>query len=277
MKDNSLRTLGPQAARLVTTLHERAHPLFRLAEAREITGLSPASARSFVRMLVDRDVATRVRQGLFVLVPFEIGRERRYAADPLLVAREILRGKDYYLSHGTAMEIHGMLTQPRLEVTATTPGILRPVTAMGIRFRFVHCRRRDLFGLTRHWATKQEAVRVSDLERTVLDGLRQPRRCGGVTEVAKGMWMRREALDVPRLVAYALRLRAGAATRRLGYLLETYDLGMPRQRERLRRRLPAGYVPLDPLLPREGRRLKRWGLQLNVPLEELRAVAVAGT
>jgi hypothetical protein len=43
----------------------------------------------------------------------------------------------------------------------------------------------DFFGSANHWVTKQEAIEISDLERTVLDGLRHPEYCGGITDVAK--------------------------------------------------------------------------------------------
>ena len=268
----SLKTLGPQAAKLVTTLHERSRPVFRLGDVREITGLSESSARSFVRKLVDRGVVTRLKPGLFVLVPFELGKERQYLGNPLVVAREIMNGEDYYLSHATAMEIHGMLTQPWLVVTVTTVKPRRPLATLGVQFRFVRCRRRHLFGLTEHWVTKQEKVRVSDLERTIIDGLKQPEHCGGLTEVAKGLWMRRQDVNVNRLMRYANRIGVGAVIRRLGFLLETYELADAQELEPLRQKLTATYVRLDPLLPAEGKCLRRWRVQLNVDPEELRAV-----
>lgn len=271
MKSTSLKTLGPQAAKLVTTLHERSRVVFRLEDVRGITGLSETSARSFVRKLVDRGVAARLKPGLYVLVPFELGRERRYPGNPLVVAREILHGEEYYLSHATAMEIHGMTTQPRLVVLVSTPKPRRPVTALGVEYRFVRCRRKHLFGLTEHWVTKQEKVRVSDLERTIIDGLKQPEHCGGLTEVAKGLWMRREDVKADRLVQYAKRIGIGAVVRRLGFLLETYEMVAP-DLDRLRSGLTETYVRLDPVLPAEGKRLRRWRLQLNVDPEELRAV-----
>lgn len=268
----SLKTLGPQAAKLVTMLHERSRTIFRLEDVQKITGLREASARSFVRKLVDRGVAARLKPGLFILVPFELGRERQYLGSPLVVAREIMNGEDYYLSHATAMEIHGMVTQPQLDITVTTPKPRRSVSILGTQFRFVRCQRKHLFGLSEHWATKQEKVRVSDPERTIIDGLKQPEYCGGVTEVAKGLWMRRHDLEVPTLVGYAKRIRVGAVVRRLGFLLETYEMAEAPELERLRSRLTATYVRLDPLLPAEGKRLRRWRLQLNVDPEELRAV-----
>lgn len=271
MKEASFKTLGPQAARLVTTLHERGRCFFRLEDVRKIAKLPATSARSFARKLVDRGVATRLKAGLFILVPYELGKERQYMGSPLLVAREILRDREYYLSHGTAMEIHRMVTQPQLVVTASTTLIQHPVTVLGVQFRFAHCQRQHLFGLTHHWVTKQEKVRVSDLERTIIDGLKTPHLCGGVTEVARGLWMRRGDIQMDRLVAYTKRLGVGAAAQRLGFLLETYELGTPKHRESLLRIVTRAYVRLDPVLPAAGKFLRRWRLQLNIPMEELHA------
>ena len=45
-----------------------------------------------------------------------------------------------------------------------------------------------------------------------------------ITEVAKGLWMRHEHMQVAKLLDYAKRLGVGAVTRRLGYLLELYRI-----------------------------------------------------
>jgi predicted transcriptional regulator of viral defense system len=47
------------------------------------------------------------------------------------------------------------------------------------------------------WVTKQESIETSDLERTILDGLRHPEYCGGITDVAKGLWMRHDDVRAP--------------------------------------------------------------------------------
>ncbi|MBI2219428.1 MAG: transcriptional regulator, partial [Candidatus Rokubacteria bacterium] len=97
----------------------------------------------------------------FVLVPFELGRAREYLGNPLVVARELADGSDYYISHASAMDIHQMVTQPQLVVYATSPKAIRPRTLLGTEFRFVRCQPEHLFGITDHWATKTEQVRVS--------------------------------------------------------------------------------------------------------------------
>lgn len=269
-KDDPVKTLGPQTARLVAMLHERGRSLFTHSDVESITGLAAKSARNLVAGLVRRGLATRLKPGLFILVPFELGRERDYLGNPYVVARELASTPDYYLSHASAMEVHQMLTQPQLAVFVTSPKAIRPRTVLGTEFRFVRCKAEDLFGIVEHWATKTERVRVSDPERTVIDGLKQPEHCGGFTEVAKGYWMRREAMAASRLVDYALRLEVGAVVRRLGFLLETFEVPAPI--ERLRAALTSSYTLLDPLLPATGPYQARWRLRVNVEPDELRAL-----
>ncbi len=270
--DDPIKTLGSQAARFVTTLHDRGSTLFSNADVQDITGLGPKSARNFAAALVRRGVATRLKPGLFILVPYELGRERDYLGPPLVVARELAGDPGYYISHASAMEVHQMVTQPQLVVYVTSPRLVRPRTVLGTEFRFVRCKPHHVFGVADHWATKTEKVRVSDLARTVIDGLKQSEYCGGFTEVAKGFWMRRDDIDPDRLVDYALRLGVGAVVRRLGFLLEAFEVDAPRALNRLRERLTASYAVLDPMMPDEGKYLARWRLRLNVEPEELESV-----
>jgi predicted transcriptional regulator of viral defense system len=272
LKHEPTKTLGPQAAHLVTMLHEQRRTLFTHADVEAITRLQLKSARNLVAGMVHRGLATRLKPGLFNLVPFELGREREYLGTPHVVARELADTPDYYLSHASAMELHQMVTQPQFAVYVTSSKAIRPRTVLGTEFRFVRCKTKDVFGVVEHWATKTERVRLSDLERTVIDGLKQPEYCGGFTEVAKGYWMRRDAITPGKLVDYALRLGVGAVVRRLGFLLETFEVSAAAEIERLRSRLTATYVPLDPMMPAEGRYQARWRLRVNVEPDEIRAL-----
>ncbi len=272
MKANNYKTLGPQAARLVVELHERGQTLFSLGDVEALIRLAPKSARNFAAALVSRGVATRLKPGLFILVPFELGREREYFGNPYIVARELANDPNYYISHASAMDIHQMTTQPQLVVYASAPKRVRPRTVLGTEFRFVRCRKSAIFGIVEHWIIKTDKVKVSNLERTVIDGLTRPEYCGGITEVAKGLSMRRDDMDALKLVDYAIRLKIGAVIRRLGFLLELFEMDKPHEIKKLQKRLTSSYELLDPLLPNEGKHITRWKLRLNVAPEEIEAV-----
>jgi predicted transcriptional regulator of viral defense system len=257
---------------LVAELYERQKTIFSVRDVESITGLSPNSARGLVNRLVGKGVATRLKPGLFILVPAELGHARDYLGDPYVVAAEIVGGSEYFISHSSAMDIHQMVTQPQLVVYTTTTHSVRPHLILGTQFRFVCCKPEHFFGEMDHWATKTRKIWVSDLERTVIDGLRQSQYCGGFSEVAKGFWMRQQDMDVKKLVEYALMVDIGAVYRRLGYLLELFETEETGQLELLRKKLTATYVLLDPMLPTEGNFIARWRLRLNVSPEEIKAI-----
>lgn len=270
------KTLGPRSAQLLTELHERRRSTFTLADVTSITGLSPVAARNLVHKAQQRGLVTRLKPGLYNLVPFELGRATEHVDSPYLIARELAGEALYFLSHGTAFELHRMVTQPNLTVYVSCTRRVRPQTVGGYDFRFVHITPEQVFGVTKHWIDKERFVTISDVERTIIDGLRHPAFVGGITEVAKGLWMKRTELDTKRLLEYVRRLDVGAVVRRLGYLLEHYGLADAATLESLRGTLTATYQRFDPLLPAEGPFVARWRLQLNVTPEELDAVRLGG-
>jgi predicted transcriptional regulator of viral defense system len=281
-KSNSiLKTLGPLAGRLVTTLYSRNRTIFHFQEAAEILGGGRAPASKVLSQLINNGVVTRLKSGTFRLVPFELGFEREYLGNPYIAARElILSGHkdtktEYYLSYGSAFDLHQMVTQPQLIVYVSSPRMMRSRTIQGTEFRFVRCKADDLFGITELWIDKNEKVFVSDLERTLIDGLRQPAYCGGFSEVAKGFSIKHHAIDPQKLIDYAVKLDIGAVIRRLGYLMELYQIGSRIHWDFLQTKLTSTYQLLDPELPAEGHHIAKWRLKLNIPQEEL--LAIRGT
>ena len=266
------KTVGSRTAQLMTALYESGQTTFTHADVESITGLPPASARSLIRHAVARGIVSRLEPGLFVLVPPELGRATEFAGNPYIIARQLAAGAEYFISHASAMELHQMVTQPQFVIFTSTTKRLRNRTIHGTEFRFVLIRHEDAFGVTTRWVSKQESVKASDIERTVIDGLHLPAYCGGITEVAKGLWMRREDVKPGRLIDYALRLRIGAVVRRLGYLLDLYQIAAAEELNRLRSSLSATYALLDPMLPNEGAYVSGWRLRVNVSADELEAV-----
>ena len=278
--NDNLKTLGPLAGRLVATLYSRNRPLFHFQEVAEILG-GRAPASKVLSQLINNGIVTRLKSGTFRLVPFELGFEREYLGNPYLVARElILSGhkgiqEKYYLSYGSAFDLHQMVTQPQLIVYASSPRMMRSRTIQGTEFRFVRCKADDLFGITEIWIDKNEKVFASDLERTLLDGLRQPTYCGGFSEVAKGFYIKHHLIDPQKLIDYAVKLDVGAVIRRLGYLMELYQIGSHIHWDFLKTKLTFTYQLLDPELAAAGPYIAKWRLRLNISQEEL--LAIRGT
>lgn len=273
MKNNQQsKSIGPRLAFLVAELYERQKTVFTNRDVEAISQLSSKSAQRLTHHLVNKGLATRLKAGLFVLVPPELGHERSYLGNPYIAAAAMAGDYFSFISHASAMDIHQMVTQPQFVVYTTTKQSIRPHSVLGTEFRFVRCRSAHLFGAEEYWITKTQKIKVSDLERTVIDGLRQPEYCGGFSEVAKGFWMRRQDMDVKKLVTYSFMLDIGAVYRRLGYLLELFETEDAGQLELLRKKITPTYALLDPMMPAEGKFIARWRLRLNVTPEEIKAI-----
>ena len=245
---------------------------FSLRDVEQITGLRGSSARTLIHKAERRGLITRLRSGLFTLVPFELGRATEYVGDPYVIAREMCAGRSYFLSHSTAMELHRMVTQPQFTIYVSSMLRTPPRSVHGHEYRFVTVKPADFFGLTQVWVTKQQSVTASDKERTLLDALRQPQYTGGIPEVAKALWISRDGIKIPQLLDYVQHFSSGALRRRLGFLLELYRMASPAQLEPLRSKLSSTYDRLDPTLPKSGSFHSRWRLQLNVGIDELQAI-----
>lgn len=276
---NLAKSLGPKESRFILALYERGRTVFNLNDAVELTGLVGKKLQQFIAPLIRKEILVRIIPGLFSIVPFELGYTKSFVGNPYVIAREIIRYKfktnnpQYFISHASAFELHQMVTQPQLVIFLTViHQIKQKINIMGTEFRFVTSKEKDFFGFKKLWVDKSEMVLVSDLERTIIDGLKIPEYCGGITEVAKGLWIKRHEINVEKLIDYAERIQMGIIYKRLGFLLETYALGNPNIIEKLQAKLTAGYQLLDSSALNEGKYNARWLLRLNVSKEELLSV-----
>jgi len=266
------KTLGPTSARLLTALADANRTIFSVADAQKVLGSSYDATLQTLRRLARAGWLVRLAAGRYAIVPLSSGSEAMPQVNRYVVARELLGETPYYISHESAMDVHNMLTRPVTTVTVTTPRRLAGREILSVPYRFVYAPPSALWGCEPVWVTPYERVTVSDLERTILDGLTRPDLCAGVGQVATGLWLRQDDFDWDKLAGYAQKLGTRAVAQRLGYLLELYDLGTPSLIESLQERVGASYARLDLLLLDEGPYLARWRLRLTLEPETLQAI-----
>ncbi len=259
--------LGPRETRLLFDLESRGKTVFTLRDAREILSLPGTTAADVVYRLKRKGRVIEIRKGMYLLVPAKAGLQGAWSESVFQILDFLLRREEYYVGFWSAMNYWGMTEQVPRIVHVVAPARRRGFEFQGQRVQFVFLKPGRIFGYTTE-PVGPATFRISDRERTLLDGLLRPRYCGGVGEVAKAIVVARSSLDWEKLGGYVRRLGVDAATRRLGYLLDVLDV-----RVALRRNLAQefrGLRWLDPSGPKE--RLgysDRWGLILNVPREEL--------
>jgi len=268
---SSRKTLGPVSAYLITQLKKANKSIFRIRDAGRILDKDEKSAADLLSKLVRRGIVSRLKAGLFMIVPLEA--EKNYIENRYIIAGEIIRPNRYYISHASAMAIHGLTTQPVLNVQISSAVRKREIVISGIKFSFCRIKPSDYFGIEEKWVTKQEKVSVSDLERTVVDCLARPQLCGGVPEAAKGIWSAKEKINYMKLLKYVKKTGIKAVAKRLGFILQLLELSDKKTLAELKKysRSSEAYVLFDPTLKNTGKYLREWRLRVNSSSEELKA------
>ncbi len=265
------KTLGPVSSFLITELKRSGRNIFRIKEAVAILKKNEKATADLLSELVKRGIILRLKSGLFLIVPREA--RSNYLENRYIVARELINPGSYYISHYSAMAVHGLTTQPVLKVFTTTAKRAKNRSISGFEFIFVYARPENFFGIEEKWVTKQEKIRVSDLEKTIVDALIRPELCGGVSEAAKGIWLAKDKINFQRLMDYCRKAGVKAAVKRLGFILQELNLGgdIAKDLEALVKN-SASYALLDPTLKKQGKYLKRWRLRINFNPEELKSI-----
>src|SRR6266571_2383300 len=133
----------------------------------------------------------------------------------------------------------------------------------GTRYEFIQTKPNRFFGIDEVWVGEAR-IKMTDPERTLLDGLTAPQHCGGLPEVLHAFTVRGPKLELKRIIGYALKLDAATA-KRLGWILEHQMRIDAVQLEPLQEVPIKGYRTLDPTGPRHGACDRRWMIQVNAP------------
>jgi len=213
----------------------------------------------------------RVRRGLYAVVP--AGQTpASVQPDPFLLASRMT--PDAVLAYHTALEFHGKAYSPFHEFVYLTGKTPRPITYRDNKFRGVAISKALLEQQQEHFALETAdraglAVRVTSLERTLVDVLDRPALAGGWEE----LWRSLESVEFFNLevvVQYALLLNNATTIAKLGFYLEQHAAALMVEASylaRLRSHAPRKPHYLDHASREPGRLVAAWNL--IVPLRIL--------
>jgi predicted transcriptional regulator of viral defense system len=214
--------------------------------------------------MVDEGMLVKIGAGLYAVVPLERSAEG-YLPDWHLTAKYLMQGKPYYVGYYSAMQLHGLITQPSLSEIIVTNTQVKPGRAViqGIDFQYVYHNTKRFFGYEATWLNDHDKVMCSDLEKTIVDSLVHPQYSGGVVEIAKAIYDTKDKLDRDKLAHYFERIMNKVAIRRYVCLAEMLGIGDSFHETLLTKSRNGSFLLLDPSAPNEGKIDTHWQLKIN--------------
>jgi predicted transcriptional regulator of viral defense system len=259
---------------LVRRLAEEGDRIFSTARAREMApqvGLKDDYLLEALYHLRRNGWIVQLRRGLYALTATVPGVTPVHEFEIAMAL-----AKPAAVSHWSALHHHGLTHQVPCKVFVLTTTEVSPPRKRGAKavegsegykvggaaYEFIRVKPKKFFGMGQVWIGEAR-VKVTDPERTLLDGLSRPQYCGDFSEVLLAFETRLASLELEKIIEYAIRLD-GATAKRLGWVLE--HLGVDSiHLDRLLAVPVKGYRKLDSTGPRRGPCDRRWMIQVNLP------------
>lgn len=242
---------------LLRHLSDQGLRIFSIKQAQEAAfqvGMNPNYVSESLHHLLTGGWVRHLKRGVYAIAAYEPSPHEFSIAMALVTPSAI--------SHWTAMHYHHLTQQTPNKIFAITPtGTSIPRSlAKGI-FHFIHVKQEHYFGIETVWIDERQ-VQITNLERTLLDGLSSPEYCGDFREVLHAFKMGKDRIRIELIIEYALKLNASVA-KRLGLVLE--ELGVPIDQLKLLLELPVtSYRKFDPSGPLRGPYNAKWKIQDNL-------------
>jgi predicted transcriptional regulator of viral defense system len=262
--------LGGLESRLIFTLEEQGRTHFTVDDAREILDATDETLWKILHKLTEKRRIQRIKRGDYLLIPARAGYETKWREEVPGFIDGMLQGESYYIGYWTALNLWHMTTQIPLRVFVATTKRRREIIYDGtVPIQFITLKSSKFFG----WTTmgmKGKSFKISDPEKTIIDSLDLPQYSGGIVEVATAL---KHPLDPKKLAEYADRLGNRTVHKRLGYLAELLEIGIPEGIiTSLQDKISSGYSWLDPTAPKKVHEYdNRWRLKINMPSKNIRS------
>jgi len=232
--------------------------------AKEFNTIKRGYLAKVLSRMVRNGSLIRLERGVYQIVPLNES-ATNYIPDWHLVAGAIMEKRNYYIGYYSAMQIHGLITQPSLTEIIVTDVQMKPSVTFikNVKFQFVHHITKRFFGYSDTWINDHDKVKCSNLEKTITDALTKPHYAGGIVEIAKAIYETRNKINKDTLFDYLTRNESYAAKKRYLYICGLLDINSAHHTG-MKSSLGTGISLLDTSGPDEGRILTELGLKINI-------------
>ena len=269
----ALKTLGKKEAELIYKLYDKNNEIFTFREAEVLlNNKNDNEVAKLMHLMNSKNNISRIKRGKYIIVPQQLGVQKNYIGNKYVAAREIVTCKDYYIAYYSAMDYWGMLTQPLAKTFVVVTKRQQPPKNLRGQFRFIYMKAGKIWGINEERVHEFGKIRVADIERTIIDALDVPELCGGITEIAKGIWIRKKEIDYRKLADYVRRMNKPVIAKRLGYIMEILKIEKTEIINELKGYIHSRYDFFDPMLEKAGKAKNSWHLIDNVTPEQIKNI-----
>lgn len=209
----------------------REKPLFTLNQLSLITRYKKSYLKVLVNRLAKKKIIFRLEKGKFTV-----------HEDPLIFSSHIIQPS--YLTLWTALSFYGLTAQLPLEIYVASMKKKKPISFNKIKINFIKL---ELWGFQKKNYQGIE-IFIAEKEKLLIDIIST--NIVALSEIDELI----KEIDKKRMIEYSLRTKNKSLIKRIGFLLEKYDINT----EKLINLIDNNYILLTKKGKRKGKKNKKW-------------------
>ena len=254
----------------LSKLHRYSGGLMTVQEAQKILELPKKRVAQLLPHLAASGWLKRIKRGLYLLIPIEAMSPSKWSADDWQVANCAF--SPCYIGGWSAAHKWGLTDQLfNSTVVYSSHRVRSKETHLGESSFLIHTvDKAHFFGLEPIWIGKDK-IMVSDPSRTIVDILDTPILGGGIRHTLEilNQYFSSGHVNEDKLFVYLEKINNRAVFKRIGFLIEKGGLSATGVFiKKCLKMVNRGDAYLDPSLPHEGMRDKRWNIMINVNIDD---------
>jgi predicted transcriptional regulator of viral defense system len=197
----------------------------RVFSNKELSAIIGKSSNTTLFHLVRKGWITNIKNGLYALSNLLLEGQPLHEFE---IAIKIVSPS--WISHYSAMHYHHLTDQIPFATYLTTSGPLPTINSkksssidlLGHQYNIIQQKEEDRNGIEAVWIGSA-LIDITDLEKTIIDGLAQPKYCGGLREVLHSLSENIDRLNIEKLISYS---KDKSSKKRLGWALDKIGIEM---------------------------------------------------
>lgn len=242
---------------------------FTAKEVSKMLGLQLSKVSVALTYFAAKGWLSRVRRGLYITVPLGTVNPREYKENPLVVASRVF--PPCYIGGWSAAEHWEFTDQIFNSVVVFT---LRKYRHKTLRIQgtdyVVKFMSKKYFGQTKSVWEGNVKIQLSDPIQTIVDILDDPSIGGGMRNVMDIVqeYFKSQYRNDDEIVKYIEHRNNKTVYKRLGLIIETFNIDAVKLKETCSKNISAGYSLLDPSVEAGGAFNSKWNLRINVSMDK---------
>ena len=258
-------SLSKKEEDFLLTMEQKGYFVFNSLEANTFWGC-PGNTANALSRLTHKKWLERLTRGVYLIRSLEYRNKEFTKQTKFLIASHL--SQDAVVAYQSAMHFYGLkeASYNTNHFTVQTQHRKRSIQIHESYYHFININPEIFFDIRTIQLDTNAVLRITTPEKTLVDTAQRPSLCMNSSNILRFLQQFHSTLDWNHIDSILLNHHYGPAIKRLGYLIEKFEIPIPDQKQRLaswQNNLTQGVIQLEPKIKGHGHIHTRWSIEDN--------------